>query len=159
MSGLSYYLAKARYAPLADLPRYALRALRNRLAIRLGRRRHFDRWGPVFPGMDELESTSLDLCIARQWVLCVASAEAGLSALHPDRVLVVRYEAFTADPVAELSRIARWLGQDRSEAELRAAAAGVRPTSIGKGRSGPNTVAPEIAAEIGAQMRSLGYVI
>ena len=154
---LSYYLAKARYAPLTDLPRYAMRAIGNRVAIRLGRRRHFDLWGPVFPGMAAMQGASLDLRIARQWAACVGSADAALSELPPDRVLTLRYEDFTADPVAQLGRITRWLGQQRAPSELTAAAATVRQSSVGKGRAVAAAIDAETAAVLGDRMRLLGY--
>ena len=63
--GLPYYLAKARYAPLTDLPHYAVSAVRNRLAIKLGRQEHFDSWGPRFAGLEALAETPLDEIVAR----------------------------------------------------------------------------------------------
>lgn len=155
LPGLHYYLAKARYAPVTDLPRYAIRAIRNRLAIRLGRRRHFDLWGPVFPGMEKMQEAPLDLRIAKQWVACVTAADAALSHLPADRVLTLRYEDFTADPVAQLDRIAQWLGHQLSRSQLNAAAASVRQNSVGKGRSG--TLDPETSAVLADRMRLLGY--
>lgn len=155
--GLSYYLAKARYAPLTDLPRYALGAVRNRLGIQLGRRRHFDLWGPVFPGMAAMLEAPLDLRIARQWAACVEAADAALSGLGADRVLTLRYEDFAADPVAELGRSVRWLGQERTVAELEAAASAVKRGSVGKGRRGEAAIDPETAAVLAERMRSLGY--
>lgn len=155
LPGLSYYLAKARYAPVTDLPRYAMRAIQNTLAIRIGRRRHFDLWGPVFPGMDKMQEAPLDLRIAKQWVACVTAADAALSDLPEGRVLTLRYEDFTANPVAQLDRIARWLGQERALSQLTAAAASVRQDSVGKGRAG--ALDPETSAILADRMRLLGY--
>src|SRR5690606_3286085 len=108
---LPYYLAKARYAPITDLPRYAVSARRNRLAIRLGRRKHFDSWGPRFTGLDALSDRPLDEIVAHQWAACVKASDKAFADIAPDRVFQLRYEDFTRDPAGSLGRITGWLGQ------------------------------------------------
>lgn len=159
VAGLAYYLAKARCAPIADLPIYALRAVRNHLAIRLGRRAHFDVWGPIFQGMADLRDVPLDQRIALQWSACVTSANAALQAMAPDRVFDLRYEDFVAEPVAQLERIMHWLGRAPSRSDLVAAAGTIQPTSVGKGRHAASAIDRDTLAVLEEPMKLLGYRI
>jgi hypothetical protein len=153
---LPYLLAKARYAPVTDLPRYAIRTLRNRLAIGLGRREHFDRWGPAFAGMEMHAADDLDEMIARQWAACVQSADAAFATLSADRVYHLRYEAFAFDPAGALASITDWLGTPRDAAALQAAAAKVTPASVGKGQAASG-LSPRVVAILEGPMRAHGY--
>ena len=156
--GLPYYLAKARYAPLSDLPRYALSALRNRVAVKLGRQEHFDSWGPRFAGLDSLSGAPLDEIVARQWAACVNSSNAAFAQIDPSRVFEIRYEDFTGDAAGALRAIADWLGAPYDEAGLVAAASTVRATSVGKGRAAAATMPPAVRAALEAPMRAYGYL-
>lgn len=156
---LPYYLSKARYAPLSDLPRYAVSALRNRLAIKLGRQEHFDSWGPRFAELDALAcAASLDEIVAQQWAACVNSSDAAFSRINATRVLELRYEDFTGDPAGSLSLITRWLGVAFDETVLYAAASSVRATSVGKGQAVAEALPDAIKAMLVAPMRAHGYL-
>ncbi|WP_422026163.1 sulfotransferase family protein [Roseovarius sp.] len=145
--GLPYYLAKARYAPLSDLPRYAVSALRNRLAIKLGRKEHFDSWGPRFAGLEALSDAPLDEIVARQWAACVNASDAAFAQTATSRVLELRYEDLTTDPAANLAGITSWLDAPLDEGVVRAAAAQVWATSVGKGQVVARTLSPECLIE------------
>jgi hypothetical protein len=155
---LPYYLAKARYAPLSDLPRYAVSALRNRLAIKLGRQEHFDSWGPRFAGLEALSDAPLDEIVARQWAACVNASDAAFAQTAESRVLELRYEDFTTDPAAGLTRITHWLDTPVDADVVTAAAEQVRATSVGKGQAVARTLPPEIKAVLEAPMRAHGYL-
>lgn len=156
--GLPYYLAKARYAPLSDLPRYAVSALRNRLAIKLGRQEHFDSWGPRFAGLDVLAGAPLDEIVARQWAACVNSSDAALARIEASRVFDLRYEDFTGDPAGSLAQITRWLGAPCEDESLMSAASSVRAGSVGKGQAVAGALPDEIRAVIAPPMRAHGYL-
>lgn len=126
MPELGYVLAKARHAPAGDLPLYAARYIRNRVAaMRHGRKRI---WGPHFPGMGALAAagTPLEELCARQWAACTAAAADALAGLPADRQLTLRYEDVTADPAPALARIAALAGETVPEDAIAAAATGIR---------------------------------
>lgn len=158
MPSLPYYLAKARYAPLSDLPSYALSALKNRLAIKLGRKKHFDSWGPHFAGLDSLRDAPLEEIVARQWAACVTSSDSAFSSIAPERVFQIRYEDFTHDPFTCLKQITRWLDTPRDDDALKAAVSSVRSSSVGKGRAIAETLPNNIKAVLEPPMRAYGYL-
>ncbi|MBU2167321.1 MAG: sulfotransferase [Alphaproteobacteria bacterium] len=158
MPGLPYFLAKARYAPIGDLPRYAVSALRNRLAVRLGRKEHFDSWGPRFQGIEALSDAPLDEIVARQWAACVRASDEAFSAIEPGRVLQLRYEDFTNDPAGSLTLVARWLGTAHADDALASAASSVRATSVGKGMALAETLPAAVRNVLDAPMRAHGYL-
>lgn len=157
MPGLPYYLAKARYAPLSDLPRYAFSALRNRVAIRLGRQEHFDSWGPQFAGLEALCDRPLDEIVARQWTACVAASDDAFARIGPERVFQLRYEDFTAGPAGSLQRILDWLGETREPKALTKAASIVRRSSVGKGSAAAGELSETVRAVLELPMRAHGY--
>jgi hypothetical protein len=156
---LYYYLAKARYAPLSDLPRYAASALRNRLAIKLGSQEHFSSWGPRFAELDTLASgATLDEIVAQQWASCVNSSDSAFSRIDVTRVLHLRYEDLTGDPVGSLNVIARWLSVAFDETIVTTAASSVRATSVGKGQAAAEVLAGSVKAVLDAPMLAHGYL-
>lgn len=154
--GLPYYLAKARHTPPSDLPAYAWSFLRARAAMALGRRRHLGVWGPRFKGMETLKDASLEELCARQWAACVSAADQALGAIGPQRVLRLRYEDFVGEPWDALRHVADFLQADVSAAQIAAAAATVRPGSVGKGRAALPDLDKDIAAILAQPMKQHG---
>jgi hypothetical protein len=144
ISGLPYFLAKARYAPPSDLPRYALSAIRTRLAVRTGRREHLESWGPRFAGIDMLSMASVEELAARQWVACVTASDKAFADIDPSRVFQLRYEDFTADAVGTLSRIVSWLGVTATDEDITKAAFTVRSSCVGEGLKLGGTLPDEV---------------
>lgn len=155
--GLSYFLAKARYAPLSDLPRYTASALRNRMAIKLGRQEHFDAWGPRFSGLEALSGAPLDEIVARQWAACVQAADRAFEDMVPGRVFQLRYEDFTHDPAGTLQRVLDWLGETGSREMLRDATSNVRRSSVGKGSATAAVLSDAVHRILEPPMRAHGY--
>ena len=158
MPSFSYYLAKARYAPLSDLPRYALSALTNRVAIKLGKQEHFDSWGPRFAGIDALFGAPLDEVVARQWAACVSSSDSAFANMALDRIFQVRYEDFTARPKDSLAQITRWLEAPQDEDTLKTATSLVRASSVGKGQAAAATMSDIVKSVLEPPMRAHGYL-
>ncbi len=158
MPGLPYFLAKARYAPLADLPRYALTSIWNRLMVYSGRKERLDRWGPQYEGMEAFRSAPLDEVVARQWAACVARSDEAFAKIQSDRVFQIRYEDFTADPVNSLAMIAQWLKVDIARDALAHAAAIVRQGSVGKGRSNVSAISHTVKAVLKSPLAAHGYM-
>ena len=132
---LGYSLAKARFVPPSDLPYYGARFLANRLRRLLARDRRLAVWGPVFAGMRDLpRDIPLAELAARQWHRCMARTRADLADVDPARVHRLRYEEFVAEPEAGLAAVVAFLGAAASAEAIRAAVAGVRTTSVGKGQ-------------------------
>lgn len=130
-----YSLAKARFVPPSDLPYYGARFLANRLRRLAARDRRLAVWGPVFAGMRDLpRDIPLAELAARQWQRCVARTRSDLAHVDPVRVRRLRYEEFVADPTAGLVGVVDFLEAEAPADAVRAAVAGVRTDSVGKGR-------------------------
>lgn len=158
VSSMQYYVSKALYAPFSDLPRYAISALKNRLAIKLGRRQYFESWGPRFAGIDDISAnSSLDELIARQWVASVNTSDMAFSEIKSSRVFNLRYEDFTADPYDTLTQISRWLNASCNEDVLSISASTVRASSVGKGHSSADDLHKQIKSIIAPSMRAHHY--
>ncbi|MDH3511417.1 MAG: sulfotransferase [Gammaproteobacteria bacterium] len=155
--GLPYFLAKARYAPPSDLPRYALSAIRTRLAVRTGRRKHLESWGPRFAGIDVLSEASIEELVARQWAACVTASDKAFAEIDPSRVFQLRYEDFTADAARTLSSILSWLGEKAAEEDITKAASQVWSSSVGKGRTLAETLPEEVKTLLLQQLSTHGY--
>jgi hypothetical protein len=133
---LRYTLRKARYVPLGDIPRLAMRFVANRI-YRLGvRNRRLGRWGPKFDGMQTmLRERSLAEVCAEQWRRCVMNAAAALAACGADQVCFVRYERLVADPRSEIGRITAFAGVEIDDDQRRRIASAISPTNVGKWRN------------------------
>lgn len=154
---LRYYLAKARYAPLSDLPRYAVSALKNRLAIRFGSREHFDSWGPRFAELGNLAGAPLDEIVARQWAACVTSSDAAFAQIRTSRVFELRYEDFTQSPADSLGKITDWLGVAPGQTQLIEATSSIKASSVGKGQAVAEALPEEIKSVLSRSMRAHDY--
>lgn len=157
MPGLPYFIAKARYAPASDLPRYAFSAACARLALRAGKRTHLGSWGPRFAGMQDHSDRPLDELAARQWAACVTSADAAFETIDPARFTTLRYEDFTADPAGTLVGLLDWLTETRPGEQIAAAAGPVRRSSVGKGASAASAFAETVHQVLAPPMRRHGY--
>lgn len=132
---LPYYWAKVRSTPLLDIPVYGARFMQSRLSMMLGASDHLSFWGPQYPGIqDDLKSLSLDEVCARQWVSCVEEANAGLTALPPDRVHRVAYEELAFAPEAQIASIDAFLNAGLDDAAIASACTKVSRKSVGLGR-------------------------
>jgi hypothetical protein len=130
---LPYILRKARFVPLVDLPYYATMHIRNHLQRLFSGEKRLAFWGPRFAGMMEMSRRlSLEEVCAAQWCKCVEKACEDLSALHPSRVLQLRYENFVADPVQALRTIVDFLDVDIAMQKLPDFVTAVRADRIGK---------------------------
>lgn len=136
---LSYTMAKARFVPARDVPYYAWRFARNRLARLTSRNRRLRVWGPVFEGLSELppETPVLEIA-ARQWARCVTSADQALRDIDRSRRTSVRYEDFVKNPLSSTAEILDFLEIDSTTSDIVDAVKPVRASSVGKGVSSMN---------------------
>ncbi|BAZ94544.1 uncharacterized protein FOKN1_2167 [Thiohalobacter thiocyanaticus] len=133
---IPYLMRKARFVPLSDLPYYSGRYLWNRLYRLLSREERLAFWGPQLDDMDELlKQYSLDEICALQWQACVDKAADAFATMPEERWLEISYEDFVDSPASEFARIIEFLEIDATSDQIAAAVVGVRPDSIGKGRS------------------------
>lgn len=156
---LGYLLAKARWAPLSDLPRYALRFVSNRWHKLTSGEKRLAYWGPALDGMQELlaEHTVHEVC-ALQWKACVESSLDAFKGIDPDRVHRLRYEDVVADPAGTLAGLAGFLGIPEPDLATHPAFSGISPRSVGKGRGDLGADGVERLAPIVAPvMERLGY--
>jgi len=142
---LRYTLRKARFVPLSDVPRYAVRFAANRMFRLYSRDRRVATWGPRLTNMDELlRRFSLEEVCALQWRECVERADRALEDVAAGRVLRASYESVVDDPHGFLVRLADLLGVsgwDRKAADY----AWISPQRVGAGR---HRFTPQTAAAV-----------
>ena len=158
-----YIGRKARFVPLTDIPRHAVRFVRARIRQVASRERRLHAWGPRFEGMDDLaRSEPLVRVCARQWERCVTLSSDALEAMSAERWLRVRYEDLVADPTSAVTRVLSWLGASAGAVPPSAVAAAVGQVRGGRAGSWSGRVAPadmEMARDVlEPAMRRLGYV-
>jgi hypothetical protein len=130
-----YLARKARFVPLGDLPHYAARYARNRLARLTSRQRRMASWGPQLPGMPHMLATAtLEHVCGEQWRQCVTRAAASLAAIPSSRVTIVRYESFVRQPPVELARLLNFLHIPYEPVHLERVGRSVSADRIGSGR-------------------------
>ena len=154
-----YTAKKLRYAPPGDVAHQGVRFVRDRWRKRRDREAGTGQgwWGPKPHDWRELTRTlPLDEISLTQWVRCVDLAEQGLAGIPAEQVHRVRYEEFVADPTAGLRDLLAAL--DAADSFDAAAVAGVRASSVGKGRV---ALSPEqhqrFAVIAGPTLDRLGY--
>lgn len=159
VGGMSYFLAKARYAPWTDLPLYGWSFLKNRIGMALGRSRHLSTWGPRFPDMNQHVQQGLEAVCAHQWATCVEASDQGFDEIDPDRVLHLKYEDLTTAPAKTLGRVTAFLGMQASPEALAEATKDVRQSSVGKGRKILGPALSQVLDLIGPTLAKHGYPI
>ena len=80
---LPYFVAKAKYVPLSDIPLYGWRFLKERVRLLMGKQKRFSTWGPRFSGMESYDTQSLEMLCARQWTASVKAGHDGLAHMQP----------------------------------------------------------------------------
>lgn len=157
MSALPYFLAKARYAPLVDLPSYVTSAVSRRIAIRMGWREHMPMWGPRFAGIERYRGASIEELCARQWAACVDRADDAFSNLTPCRAINLTYEGLISNPIRTLDFVIKALGLDMPSAAIAAAAKTIRGGGAGNGRKSVSTI-DDISPILESPLRRHGYI-
>ena len=118
----------------------------------------------LYPGWSDDTSGPLEVVCAKQWIASSEHLLAAEETIDPSRWMEVSYEDFTADPVGETERIAKFVDVD-FDPDVRGAAeaARTRPVNVvtpprpGKWRTeNPNEI-EAIAPLIEPVMRRLGY--
>ena len=157
---LPYILKKARYVPLSDIPFYGFNYFKARLYRIFAGKKRLSTWGPRFKGMDEVfVNHPLAVGCAIQWQASVASALEQLKEVPPEQLLTIRYEEFTAEPVAGLADACRFLGAEVDEPLLKSLAQGVSSKSVGNWkRHLSKEDLTEIEVHAGPLLRQLGYL-
>lgn len=157
---VKYTAAKVKYVPPGDIPYYGLRFVANQWRKRAASENASTGhgwWGPKPNDWEELSrSRPLDEVALIQWERCITAAERGFAEIPSSQVHHVVYEEFVRDPVGGLRDILTFLGDPGVfDAD---AVAGVKASSVGKGRSGFSADAHErLAAVAGNTLERLGY--
>jgi Sulfotransferase family len=142
---LGYTLRKARFVPLPDVPRYAVRFARLRFERLRSREHRLPSWGPRFDGIDEWVATrSLAEVCAKQWSECVLKAAESFARLPPSAWCALRYEDLVAGPAQELARLSTFLDIPMSGGKLSGIAECISYRSVAKWRT--NSCADAIAS-------------
>lgn len=122
----SYFLAKARFIPVTDIPVYLWSFLSKRLGLLTGTSKQLSSWGPRFEDIDKTHVNTLQEMCAHQWAACVGSTRKHLSSIKPDRQITISYEDFIRNPQGEISQVLDLLGVKLSDGELAQAVKKVR---------------------------------
>lgn len=143
----SYFLAKARYTPIRDLPIYGYRFLEARLKMKTKQAEHLGIWGPRFDGMDRMTGTPLiDLC-ALQWAACIDRSDNAYATMQNDKVVHITYENFMTHPKQVIETILNSvvpIDFPMTDAVLENAISAIRAPSAGK----RDKVAPLLSAPV-----------
>lgn len=155
---MSYLIKKLRYAPVSDIPYYAMRFAQNRLHQWRSKERRQAIWGPRFKGMDEFvrQHELVEIC-AKQWAECVKSSDAAFDAMPDSKVFRVRYEEFVAAPVETLKRLGDWLGRDIIGSLPEAATRRIRPDLAGGWRDRAGSLSPSALGFMDEVLERHGY--
>jgi len=134
VQSLPYFLKKARFIPLTDVPYFGYKFIRNRVNRVLGKSERLSYWGPIPANIAEFETEDLKSICAHQWSICVEKCDQELSKIHADQVLHVTYEQMVSDPTAVLElimKLADTNGHDLSfsEQDIQSAVSSIRAPS------------------------------
>lgn len=152
---LSYFAAKARYIPPSDLHFYAASFLRNRVGKLLGHAPRLRTWGPIWGGLEQVQTCPLPEICAHQWVACSHAAGRDLSLLPTEAVSHTTYERFVDDPISDLTRLCAAMDYPIEPAQAEAATAMVRRKQIDLGpRHGQH---PRVYGILAPECAALGY--
>ncbi len=156
---LRYALRKARFAPVSDIPFYAVRQATNRVKRWFSRDGRLSFWGPVFTGMEEVASRSpIEVTCALQWERCVTAASRELAKVPSDQVLSITYEKFVAQPREGLLRILAFTRSDAPTPMIQAAVDQIHTQSCGRWQQDlTDDQTREIIKHIGPTLKAYGY--
>jgi hypothetical protein len=107
-----YFLKKARFIPLTDVPYFGYFFVRNRFSMLLGKTKRMSMWGPRFADVESYQDKPLVEICAAQWIACVESSDNALARIDRTRVFQVNYESMTEDPVGTLTQILDFIDPD-----------------------------------------------
>jgi len=131
---IPYILRKLRFVPLADIPYYATRYLKNRLYRIVSNEKRLAYWGPKIEGLESLlKSYDLETVCALQWKKCVNSATKAFGNMLSRKYIEVSYEDFVRNPKEEMKKIVHFLGINVNKLVLGKAVYDVNDRNIGKG--------------------------
>lgn len=156
---LPYYIAKAKYAPIDDLPAYLWLFMKNRLSMMKTREKRMKSWGPRFEDMDEMCATDapLDEICATQWVSCVTATDDALARMPGDKWIKVHYETLATDPKGAVRDILDFLGENATDAAISAATVPISAHGASKARKTPPAISDRLRAILAPTMIRHGY--
>lgn len=152
--GLPYFIAKLRYLPPSDLPKYAIAFIRNRFSLVLGEKKQLSAWGPRFKDIGKYADAPLEEICARQWAACVQKSAGSLRSISGDRTISLRYEDFTANPAETIATILTFLNASAPPDDLKAAVAPIKKSSVGKGATVLENLRPEVRELVDTCMKA-----
>ena len=133
---LSYYLRKARFVPISDIPTYLMRYLKIRLSLIFGNEKHVRRWGPWTNKLQTLiqENAPIEEICAVQWLECVGAIEREFKLLSESRRLTITYEDLVTQSQRTMNEVLEFLGARVDESDLQSSLKALSTGSVGKGR-------------------------
>ncbi|MDA9226424.1 sulfotransferase [bacterium] len=158
MPSLPYFIAKARYVPLMDLPFYGTRYLGTRIRLILKLEERLRRWGPIHDGMFDGPIDDLDLVCARQWAACVIKTSDALDEIPASKAMTLHYEDFVASPEVTISNLLEKLGQTVAPDAVSAAVSHINSNSVGRDKPKPDGPATPVQTEMAPALGRHGYL-
>lgn len=155
---LLYFAAKVRYVPVADIPRYAIKFVRNRLALAFGKHNSLSVWGPHFNGMLELrEKLPLSDVCALQWATCVEASDAAFGMMPAHKVHLIYYEELVLEPERVLRGILSFLDTEVSETDIEGATQQIYRSSRSRRPQNASNLLRETQERLAPVMARHGY--
>lgn len=158
MPSLPYFIAKARYVPLMDLPFYGTRFLGTRIRLLLKLQERLRRWGPIHDGIFDGPMDDLDLVCARQWAACVIKTSDALDEIPASRAITLGYENFVASPEVTISNVLEKLGQTVAPDAVSAAVSHINSNSVGRDEAKPDGPMTPAQTEMAPALGRHGYL-
>ncbi len=158
---ISYIIKKAKYVPPLDLPRYAIKYLKNRLYLIFSGEKQLATWGPKINNLEQLTKKLelIEVC-GEQWNTCVLKSIKGLELLPEKQVFKISYESFVQKPEKYFNNICEFLNIDISNENLCSAVSTVSATSVGKGESTLNNKERSLLlSHIEKGLKALNYAV
>lgn len=152
-----YFLAKARYVPLTDLPFYGTRYLSTHIRLVLKLEERLRRWGPIHDGMFDGPMDDLDLVCARQWAACVVKASDALDEIPEPMAMTLRYEDFVASPGVTISNVLEKLGHKVRPEAVSDAISHINSNSVGRDKAKPDGPATPDQMAMASALERHGY--
>ena len=154
-----YSLKKIRFVPIADLPLYVVRYVKNRTYRMFSNNDRLASWGPTYDNMEELtKNCNLNVICALQWVKCVQASDHAFADLRLNSRHYVKYESFVKNPEEELTKILKFIELKVSAKIIKNLVEDVSKESIGKGKANlSNSEKKSIESIIAKTMETHGY--
>ena len=148
---LKFWLKKARYIPLSDIPIVATRNIKN-MFQRFFIKKVVFQLGPVFKDMEKMLNNHTELeIVALQWAKCIEKSYKEIKNIESNRVHFLKYEELVKNSKTEIVDLIKFLNIELSNKDSK-----LFFDKILFGEIGKETSSPEMKTVKGISNKSVG---